>query len=184
MANTTTRFRSNALLKSNQKSAGRHAFFITIKLFPVVLMCLLLLLCTSCNQANEDKNIKADLFAKAQNEVNFAAVNFTVEDGVVTLTGKCASEKSKGQVEQTVKSVNIVKGIINQIVVAPVELNADLPLKQAVDSVLKNYPLAKADVNGNTILLEGKAGKKDVDKLLLGLNKLHPGKIENQLKVE
>ncbi|MGI4749064.1 MAG: BON domain-containing protein [Janthinobacterium lividum] len=160
---------------------------ISIKYFQFnnfAFLLVLIMVFTSCSQANEDKNIKADLSSKAKTDLNFAAVNFTVDEGVVTLTGKCASEKSKGAAEQTVKNINIVKGIINQIVVAPVTINADFVLKQAVDSVLTSYPSAKAAVNGNTILLEGKAAKKDMDKLLLGLNKLHPDKIENQLKAE
>ena len=95
--------------------------------------------CTSCSKDHRDKEIKADLTTKAKNELNFAAVNYTVEDGIVTLTGKCSSEKSKSEAEQAVKGINIVKGIINKIIVAPVILNADLPLKQAVDSVLKNF---------------------------------------------
>ena len=88
-----------------------------------------MLINTSCSQQNEDKNIKADLSAKAKNELNFAGVNFTVTDGVVTLTGNCGSEKSKNTVEETVKSVNTVKGINNKIVIAPVNINADLRLK-------------------------------------------------------
>lgn len=145
---------------------------------------MLIIVFGSCNEENKDKNIKADLTSKAKGQLNFAAVSFTVEDGIITLTGKCSSKKSKGEVEQTVKSINIVKGIINQIEIAPVTINADFVLKQAADSVLTSYPLAKAEVNGNTILLEGKAEKKDVEKLLAGLNKLHPDKIENQLKIE
>ncbi len=153
-------------------------------ILPVVLMCVLLLLGTSCSQANQDKNIKADIAAKAKNELNFAAVNYTVDGGVVTLTGKCTSEKSKGEVEQTIKSINIVKGIINRIEIAPVVLNGDLVLKQAVDSVLKDFPLVEAEVKGNIITLQGKTEKKGADKILAGLNQLHPNKIDNQLKLQ
>jgi osmotically-inducible protein OsmY len=149
-----------------------------------MLFMLMLMVFSGCSQQNQDKHIKADLAAKTKSELNFAGVNYTVDGGVVTLTGKCASEKSKSEAEQLVKSINIVKGIINQIEVAPVVLNADLPLKQAVDSVLKSYPAVQANVSGNIILLQGKTGKKDVSKLLSGLNELHAAKIDNQLKVE
>jgi hypothetical protein len=149
-----------------------------------MLFMLMLAVFAGCNQQNQDKNIKADLAAKTKTDLNFAGVNYTVDGGVVTLTGKCASQKSKSEAEQLVKTINIVKGIINQIEVAPVVLNADLPLKQAVDSVLKSYPAVQANVSGNTILLQGKTGKKDVSKLLSGLNELHAAKIDNQLKLE
>lgn len=145
---------------------------------------MLIAVCAGCSQAGQDKHIKADISAKAKTDLNFAAVNFTVDKGVVTLTGKCASEKSKAAAEQTVKNINIIKGIINRIEVAPVTIKADFVLKQAVDSILTGYPLAKAAVNGNNILLEGKVPKKDMEKLLSGLNKLLPVKINNQLKAE
>lgn len=138
---------------------------------------------SSCSQQELDKEIKADIAAKAKSELNLAAVNYVVENGVVTLTGKCASEKSKGEAEQTVKGINIVKGIINQIEVTPVILTASFPLKQAVDSVLKTYPTVQADVKGDTIMLEGKAKNQDAEKILAGLQPLHPHKIENQLKL-
>ena len=150
----------------------------------ILFLFLLMAVCTSCSKEHGDKEIKADLTTKAKNELNFAAVNYTVEDGVVTLTGKCGSEKSKKEVEETVKGINIVKGIINKIVVASVVINADLPLKQSVDSVLKDYPEVQADVSGNTIVLEGKAMKQDVNKMLPALNQLHPAKIDNQLKLQ
>lgn len=136
---------------------------------------------TSCSQQNSDRNIKADISAKAKNELNFAGVNFTVAGGVVTLTGNCGSEKSKNTVEQTVKDVNTIKGINNKITIAPVIINADLPLKQDVDSVLAQYPTVEADVNAGVILLHGKAKQQDSNKILAALNGLHPGKIKNEL---
>ncbi len=154
-----------------------------IKLY-ICFLFMLIAICTSCSQANQDKHIKADLTAKAKNDLNFAGVNYTVNNGMVILTGNCSSAKSKAEVEQTVKGINIIKGIDNRIVIASVVINADFPLKQAVDSVLKTYPQVQATVNKNIILLEGKAEKKDIGKLLLGLNKLHPDKIENRLKAE
>ncbi|MGI4804471.1 MAG: BON domain-containing protein [Janthinobacterium lividum] len=142
-----------------------------------------MLISISCGQQNQDKNIKADLSAKAKNELNFANVNFTVADGVVTLIGNCGSEKSKNAVEQTVKSINIIKGIDDKIVIAPVTINADLPLKQNVDSVLANYPAVEANITAGTIILQGKTKQQDADKILAALNNLHSGKIKNELTV-
>lgn len=145
---------------------------------------LLLFFCVGCSQQELDKEIKADIAAKAKSEISLAAVNYTVENSVVTLTGKCSSEKSKSEAEQTIKGINIIKGIVNQIEVAPVVLTTSFPLKQAVDSVLKTYPTVKADVKGDTIVLEGKAQSKDAGKILAGLRPLHPRKIENRLKAD
>jgi hyperosmotically inducible protein len=149
-----------------------------------ILFLLLVAFCSSCSKAHQDKEIKADLTAKAKGQLDFADVSYTVQDAIVTLTGKCSTEKSKNGAEQMVKSINIVKGIVNKIVIAPVLINDDTMLKQTVDSVLKDYPMVKADISENTIVLEGKAGKQDVDKVLPALNKLHPAKIENKLVLE
>ncbi|MEX8548579.1 MAG: BON domain-containing protein [Mucilaginibacter sp.] len=154
------------------------------RLNKILFSLFLLGILSSCSQQELDKEIKADLTTKAKTDLNLAAVNYMVEDGVVTLTGKCASEKSKSEAEQTVKGINIVKGIVNHIEVAPVVLTTNFPLKQAADSVLKTYPTVRADVKGDTIVLEGKAKSQDAGKILAGLKPLHPQKIENQLKAD
>ena len=156
----------------------------TFRLNRLLLSLFLAGILSSCSQQELDKEIKADLTSKAKNDLDLAAVNYTVEDGVVTLTGRCASEKSKSEAEQTVKGINIVKGIVNHIEVAPVVLTANFPLKQAADSVLKTYPRVQANVKGDTIVLEGKAKNQDAGKILAGLKPLHPQKIENQLKAD
>jgi osmotically-inducible protein OsmY len=137
-----------------------------------------------CNQQSKDKEIKADIAVKTKSDLNFVGVNYTVEQGTVTLTGKCPSDKSKAEAEQTIKGINIIKGINNQIIIAPVTITADLPLKQAVDSVLKDYPTIQADVLQNVVTLTGKAKKQDASQLLPALNSLHPASISNQLLVE
>jgi hyperosmotically inducible protein len=159
---------------------SKPTFRLTILLLSLFYAGIL----SSCSQQELDKEIKADIATKAKSELNLAAVNYTVENGVVTLTGRCASEKSKGEAEQTIKGINIIKGLVNHIEVAPVVLTTNLPLKQAVDSVLKTYPTVQANVKGDTIVLEGKAKSKDASKILAGLNPLHPQKIENELKVD
>lgn len=168
--------KSNTSFMARKQNFGLH--FFTIFSF------MLILICSSCSKEHRDKEIKADLTVKAKSDLNFAAVTFTVEDGVVTLTGKCSSEKSKHEAEEMVKGINIVKGIANNIVVAPVVLTTDLPMKQAVDSVLKDYPAVMGKVSGDTVVLEGKAQKQEVTKILPALNKLHPNKIDNRVTIQ
>jgi hyperosmotically inducible protein len=139
---------------------------------------------TSCSQLSKDKEIKADIATKTKTDLNFAGVNYTVEKGMVTLTGKCPSEKSKAEAEQTIKGINIIKGINNQVMIAPVTITADLPLKQAVDSILKTYPTVQADVAQNIVTLTGKAKQQDASQLLPAVNSLHPAKVNNQLIME
>jgi hypothetical protein len=138
----------------------------------------------ACSQAKLDKEIKADLVTKAKTDVNFAGVSYTVDEGVVTLTGACSSAKAKSEAEKTVKSINIVKSVNNQIVIAPVIMNADFPLKQSVDSILATYPSVQANVAQQMVTLTGKTTTQEVDKLLPAIQKLNPSKIDNQLQVQ
>ncbi|WP_345951904.1 BON domain-containing protein [Mucilaginibacter sp. PAMB04274] len=130
-----------------------------------------------------DKEIKADLVTKAKTDVSFAGVSYSVEKGVVTLTGACATRKAKSEVEKTVKSIHLIKGLHNQLVVAPVILNNDFLLKQAVDSVLAVYPAVQASVAQNVVTLIGKAQKGEADKLIPAIAKLKPASIDNQLQM-
>ncbi|MBS7564684.1 BON domain-containing protein [Mucilaginibacter sp. Bleaf8] len=147
-------------------------------------IALLIIILQSCSQPQRDKEIKADIATKTKSDLNFAGVNYTVNDGMVTLTGKCASEKSKAEAEQTIKGINIIKGISNQIIIAPVTIGTDLPLKQAVDSVLKSYPAVQADVAQNIVTLTGKIKKQEAAKLMPAINGLRPASINNQMMVQ
>src|ERR1700709_661922 len=76
------------------------------------------MLLQSCSP--QDTTIKADLVTKAKSDKDFAGVRFTVDKGIVTLKGECATEKSKSTVETTVKGVYGVKNVVNDIAIAPV----------------------------------------------------------------
>lgn len=189
MANQTNSFSSNKLFKNFLIKANPNTLFMIRKPqfgLPLlsIFLFMLMAVCTSCSKAHRDGEIKADLATKAKYELNFAGVNYTVENGVVTLTGKCSTQKSKDAVEQMVKEINIVKGLVDRIVIAPVVINADAMLKQTVDSVLKKYPTVTADVSKNIIILEGKAPQKDLGKIMPALNQLHPDKIDNRLQLQ
>ncbi|WP_158824720.1 BON domain-containing protein [Mucilaginibacter lacusdianchii] len=171
----------NMFIKGNRISSIR---LVIGRLFRYVIVLLAFAGINSCSQESRDKEIKADIATKTKTDLNFAGVNYTVDKGVVTLSGNCASKKSKSEAEQIVKSINIIKGVNNQILIAPVVITADLPLKQSVDSILKDYPAVQADVDQNTIALTGKIKQQDIKQLLPALNSLHPNKINNQLMIE
>jgi osmotically-inducible protein OsmY len=139
---------------------------------------------TSCSQQQTDKEIKADITVKAKSNLNFAGVNYTVDKGVVTLTGKCPSEHAREEIEGTIKSINIVKSFIDSIQVAPVIITTDQPLKQAVDSVLMNYAAVDAKVSNDTVALMGKANRQDFTELMQKMKKLNPLQIKSNVKVE
>lgn len=138
----------------------------------------------SCSQQQTDKEIKADITVKAKSNLNFAGVNYTVNKGVVTLTGKCPSEYAKEEIEGAIKSINIVKSFIDSIKVAPVTITTDQPLKQAVDSLLMNYAAVDAEVSNDTVTLMGKANRRDFAELMQKMKKLNPLQIKSNVKVE
>ena len=137
----------------------------------------------SCNQQVKDKGIKQIIAVTAKEEIAFVDVNYAVANGVVTLTGRCATEKERSKVESSVKQTAGVKEVVNKIEVAPIVLNGDHLLKQAADSVLMAYPTAEATVQDSIIYLRGQVKNKDADKITQALTTLGAKNIINQLLV-
>lgn len=73
------------------------------QLVVAVFACLAAFVFVSCQ--NSDTDIKGDLATKAEQDKNFAGVGFTVENGIVNLTGECATDKARSTAESTVKGV-------------------------------------------------------------------------------
>ena len=137
---------------------------------------------SSCSQQTKDKGIKQIIGTEAQQEVAFAGVNYSIENGVVTLTGTCATEQEKAKVESTVKQTAGVKSVQNLITVAPVVLNGGHLLKKAVDSVLMKYPTVNANVQDSIIYLQGQVEHKKQQKIITALQGLGAKGIANQLQ--
>ena len=150
----------------------------------ILWMCvlnLLLFACCGCSQQHKDVEIKKDLTAKAKNEKNFAGVHFVVNDGIVSLSGECPTEKIRSEVVNKVKSIYAVKEVINHIAVAPVVIGTDQQLKQSIDSVLKTYPGVEAIVKDSIVQLQGRAQGKDQQKLLSAIQQLQPKQLQNEV---
>ncbi|HEX8462272.1 MAG TPA: BON domain-containing protein [Segetibacter sp.] len=143
-------------------------------LFHLVIIALLHLILVSCDQKVTDKAVKADLLTKAKSEKDFAGVRIMVENGVVTLSGKCPSAKSKSTVETTTKGVYGVKSVTNNIIIAPVVIGTDHLLKQGVDSLLKEYAGVQAIVEDSIVTLEGKVESGSAPKLTTAIQSLQP----------
>jgi osmotically-inducible protein OsmY len=131
----------------------------------------------SCS-TNRDAVIKADLSTKAKEEKDFAAVRFRVESEIVTLSGECATEKSRSTVEATAKGLYGVKDVVNNIIIAPVVIGTDHLLKLAVDSVLKQYPNVEAITKDSIVYLQGKIQNDQLAELKNAINSLHPRMVD------
>ena len=128
-----------------------------------------LLLLSACSQQSRDREIKADITSKAKEDVNFAGAYFTVQDGNVSLWGKCPTEKSRDLLIQKLKTIHVIKVIDNRLTIGPVSIGSDFSLKQQVDSVLAKYPGITAALSGNGIQLLGSAKSTELQKILESL---------------
>ena len=120
--------------------------------------------------------------SKAKYELDFEGVRFIVDHGIVTLSGRCATQRSKDKVEFTVKNLYGVKRLISHIEILPVTIGTDHLLKQAVDSILQKYPLAEAITSDSLVTLLGRIEADKFSKLEDEISKLKPRKLQNSLE--
>lgn len=137
-----------------------------------------------CDQRTEDQSIKADITVKAKEDVNFAGVKYTVDQGVVNLFGSCATPKSKALVLQKLRSIHVIDSIADHLQIAPVQLGPSFSLRQEVDSVLSKYPSVTATVSGTSVVLIGKLKKQDLQKLRPSVEKVYSNVSFAQLTIE
>ena len=150
-----------------------------------VVLCLLSLFqLQSCKGKNKDADITAAIQSKTQSDASFAGVNATVADGVVTLTGQCNDDNCKTNAENSVKDIDGVKSVVNNITVVPVAIAPDNTLNSGVERVTARYPGVSADINDGTITLRGQIKRDSLQQLMMDLNALNRKKIENQLVIK
>lgn len=136
---------------------------------------------SSCKAKNKDAEISAAVHSKTQTDASLAGVTASVADGVVTLTGQCNDENCKTNAEQSVKGIDGVKKVVNNITVAPVTISGDNKLNADAAIVVAKYPGVQAEVNDGVITLRGELQRSSLQQLMMDLNTLQPKKIENQL---
>lgn len=157
---------------------------ITKWLFPVVLM-LAVVSFESCKKKNRDGEIQTAFTSKVQSDPNLAGVTATVQDGVVTLTGSCADENCRTNAEKSVKDIDGVDKVVNNIQVAPVVVSGDETLRNGMQSVVSKYDGVQADVTGGVITLRGTIkNREDLQSLMQELSALRPQRIDNQLVIK
>lgn len=149
--------------------------------FSWIVMLIALLSFGACKGKNKDADIQTAIQSKTTSDANFAGVNATVAEGVVTLTGSCADAACKTNAEAAVKDIDGVKKVVNNITVAPVTIQQDDPLNAAAQRVVAKYGGVTADVSSGVITLRGQMLRDSLQQLMMELNELHPQKVENQL---
>lgn len=134
---------------------------------------------SGCREGIRDEEIKADLTMKAKEDLNFAGVQFYVENAQVTLSGSCPTLKSRALLIQKIKAIHVVDTIINNLEIAPVVLTTTFGLKQDVDSILSKYPTVTALVTDSIVVIKGKVKDQERGKLLRSL-----GELSNQVRAD
>lgn len=142
--------------------------------------CIAFYIClTACT--DNDKEIRQHIAGIAQTDLNFAGLSYTVANGVVTIHGKCPSNYALGDVQHTLKNIHLIKAIDSDIIIAPVLLDENTPVRQKVDSVLSVYPQVTASIDSSALRLAGKVSRADELKLLPALHKVCSLTIVNQI---
>lgn len=149
------------------------------------LLALAIFGTTSCKSKNRDGDIQTAINTKTQSDPNLAGVSATVADGTVTLTGNCADENCRSNAEKTVKDIDGVKKVVNNIQVAQVQVTDDTPLRSSAEQVISKYEGVQVDVNDGIVTLRGTITDRDkLQQLMMDLNALHPKRIDNQLVIK
>lgn len=133
----------------------------------------------------------ADIKTALETSINTAGLTGTtvqVTEGVVTLTGELKDEAAKQLAETTAKAVKGVKSVVNNITItpppAPIIVNTDDVLINAVKDAVKDYPTVVATVNAGVLSLTGEIKKANLPKLMMALSALKAKKIDNKLTVK
>jgi osmotically-inducible protein OsmY len=150
-----------------------------------LLFLLLSLIQPSCKGENRDADIQTAIASKTATDAHLAGVSATVENGVVTLIGQCEDEACRDNAEKTVKKIEGVKKVVNNITVTPaVVITPDNELRDKTKNIVSKYKNVRADVNNGIITLRGEVKHNQLQQLMMDLNALRPKRIDNQLIVK
>ena len=118
-------------------------------------------------------------------------VTVAVKDGTATLTGEVADITVKSKAETSVKAVEGIKGVTNNITLKPLPTP---PPPAGDDKMLEgtiNENLKKANITGVTVAvkdgevtLTGSVSKADQTKVMQAVSSTNPKKIDNKLTVK
>ena len=144
----------------------------------------------SCKGKQTDAEIQSSINEKIASNNEMKGLNATVKDGVVTLSGECATEECIKECAEEVKEMKGVKDVANNIRVAsaistaPVQIDNDETLRSSVNDVVKNYKGVEAEVKDGVVILRGEIKRDNLQNLIVSLNELSPRKVDNQLVIK
>lgn len=154
------------------------------RLLGVLLLAVALFGVPACKAKNRDAEIQTAINNKTQSDPYLAGVSATVVDGTVTLTGNCADEPCRQNAEASIKKVEGVKKVVNNITVAPVTVTPDAQLQTAAEEVARRYDGVQASVTDGVVTLRGTVQRDRLQALIQDINALRPKRIDNQLVIK
>jgi hypothetical protein len=146
-----------------------------------ILIALVALALAGCQTS--DQEIRADIAVKAEQDLNFSGLNYTVRAGVVHFIGRCPSDKAFAKIQQTIANIHVIKAVHYNISIAPVVLDTLTPVKLQADSLLAQYPQVIGRVSSAGVTLKGDVTATEKAKLLQAFRRPHMGMITDSLSV-
>ncbi len=156
----------------------------------VGLACLLLAaFAVACSKGPDDATITNGVKAKiaADSPALANAVTVTTIEGVVTLTGAVDSDAIKAKVEQSAKSVEGVKSVVNNLIVKPpITFSEDTTIKNAVIANLAKYQITgiTVEVTNGEVTLKGTIERAKLQNAMTAANDAKPKKVNNQMTIK
>jgi hyperosmotically inducible protein len=152
------------------------------KFIPVLAFSLLsIFFIISCSNKSDDQQIQDNVTKQLQDNKNYAGVNSTVNEGVVTLSGMCEGDDCVTAIEKDVAGIKGVAKVENNI---SKDNSTDMTMRTSLQSILIKYPGVQGDVTYGVIVLRGTIDRDNLQPLMSDLTKLNPEKIDNQLSVK
>ena len=137
---------------------------------------------TACKKKVSDADVKAAIETAMKADPMAMGTMVTVDKGVATITGECKDDACKAHCAELVKGIKGVKSVVNNCTVAvmvPPVIVADDPLTKSVTDALKDFPGVIATIKDGIVTLTGEISRDKLQKLMMGLQALHPKKIES-----
>jgi hyperosmotically inducible protein len=165
------------------------------KAIGISLMLTLIVALAGCNRGPNDETLTQHVKAKISADAGLAAqaVNVSVKDGVVTLTGTVNSDPNKTRAGELAKSVEGVKSVANTLTVRPPIVNAtpppvspDVRLRTDVTASLAKYGITTvtATVANGEVTLTGDVPRAKLQDAMKAANESHPKKVVNKMTIK
>jgi len=165
------------------------------KAIGISMMLALIVALAGCNRGPNDETLTQQVKAKINADAGLAAqaVNVSVKDGVVSLTGTVNSDPNKTRAEELAKSVEGVKSVTNTLTVRPPIVNAtpppvspDVKLRTDVMAGLTKYGITTvtASVANGEVTLTGDIPRAKLQDAMKAANESHPKKVVNKMTIK